>query len=183
MRILSPVIQPFARAMLDPWHDVTAGGSIGAQLVRNQPPRRAALPLQQALQQALGRFGIAPRLDDLVEDIAILIDGSPEPVLSVANGDHGLVEMPNIAPARPLAFEAAGVIRPELQRPPADGLIEDEDAALKQHLLNQPQAQWEPEIEPYRVRDDLGWKAMAFVADGLGHAGPSTRLALIRGLM
>jgi hypothetical protein len=27
--------------------------------------------------------------------------------------------------------------------------------------------------------DDLGWKAMTFVADGLGHASPYTRLAFI----
>jgi hypothetical protein len=27
--------------------------------------------------------------------------------------------------------------------------------------------------------NDLGWKAMAFVADGLAHAGPSTPLDLI----
>jgi hypothetical protein len=31
--------------------------------------------------------------------------------------------------------------------------------------------------------DDLGWKAMALVADGFGHATPSTRLPLILGLM
>jgi hypothetical protein len=33
------------------------------------------------------------------------------------------------------------------------------------------------------MSDDLGWKAMALVADGLAHAGPSTRLALMPELM
>jgi hypothetical protein len=39
-----------------------------------------------------------------------------------------------------------------------------------QHLLDHPQAQWEPEVKPNRVGDDLRWKSVAFVADGLVHA-------------
>jgi hypothetical protein len=169
--------------MLNRRHDLAPGGSIGAQLVGDHPPRRIALLLQQTLQQAFRRFGIAPRLDDFVEDVAILIHGPPESVLLAGNGDHNLVELPDVATARLLAFEAAGESRPELQRPSPDRFIGDENAALEQHLLNQPQAQWEPEVEPYRVSDDLGWKAMAFVANGLDHAGSSTRLAFILGLM
>ena len=114
-------------------------------------------------------------LDDLIEHIAVLIDSPPEPVLLAGDGDHDLVEMPNVAAAWRLAPETAGVRRPELQRPAADRLIGDDDAALEQHLLDQPQAQREPEVQPDRMGDDLGWKAMAFVADGLAHAGPSTR--------
>jgi hypothetical protein len=33
------------------------------------------------------------------------------------------------------------------------------------------------------MSDDLGREAMTLVADGLAHAGPSTRLPLILGLM
>jgi hypothetical protein len=84
--------------------------------------------------------------------------------------------------SRRLAPETARVRRPELQRPPADRLIGHEDTALEQHLLNQAQAEWEPEIEPDRMGDDLGWKPVAFVADGLAHAGPSTPLDLMSGL-
>jgi hypothetical protein len=62
-------------------------------------------------------------LDDLIQHIAILIHGPPEPVLPAGNADDHLVKVPNIAPVRPLAFEAAGVVWPELQRPPANSLI------------------------------------------------------------
>jgi hypothetical protein len=37
------------RAMVDPWHDLAAGRSVGAELVGDHPPRRTALLLQQAL--------------------------------------------------------------------------------------------------------------------------------------
>jgi hypothetical protein len=99
-------------------------------------------------------------------------------MLPSSNGNHNLVEVPNITAAWPPASEAAGVVWPELQGPPANGLIGHDDAALEQHLFDQPQAQRESEIEPNRMSDDLGWKAMTFVADGLGHASLSTRLAL-----
>ena len=81
------------------WRDLTAGSSIGAEFVGDHASWRAALLLQQALQQAFGRFGIAPRLDDFVEDIAVLVDGSPEPVLLARNRDYDLVKMPDVMPA------------------------------------------------------------------------------------
>src|SRR5688572_28250671 len=123
MRVLRPVIETLMRTMLNRRHDLAPGGSIGAQLVRDHPPRGTALLLQQTPQQAFGRFGVAPRLDDLVEDIAIPIDGSPQPVLLAGNGDHDLVQMPDVARAWLLAPEAAGVLRPELHRPPTNGFI------------------------------------------------------------
>jgi hypothetical protein len=69
------------RTVLHRWHDLAVGGSVGTEFVGDHPSRRAALLLQKASQQALGRRGVAPCLDDLVEYIAILVDGSPEPVL------------------------------------------------------------------------------------------------------
>jgi hypothetical protein len=140
--------------------------------------RLKPLLLQQALQQAFRRFHIAPRLDDLIEDIAVLVNSPPQPVLLACDRDHDLVQMPDVAAAWRLAFEAAGVIQTKLQRPAADRLIGHDNAALEQHLLDQPQAQWEPEIEPDSVSDDLRWERVALVADGLAHASRSIRLAL-----
>ena len=146
--------------------------------------RRGGQPCfrKSRFSKRLAALVLRRRLDDLIEHIAILIHGPPEPVLLAGNGDHDLVQVPDVAAAWRLAPEAASVSRPELQRPPADGLIGDEDAALEQHLLDQPQAQRKPEVQPDRMGDDLRRKAMAFVADGLAHAGPSTPLALISGL-
>jgi hypothetical protein len=59
----------------------------------------------------------------------------------------------------------------------------DDDTTLEQHLLDQPQAQWETEVQPDRMSDDQGREPMAFVAYGIGHARLSTRLALIPELM
>jgi hypothetical protein len=182
MRIFCPIVDPFVGAVLDIWHDLTLGGSIRAELVGDHPPGWAALLAQKTPQQAFGRLGVTAGLDNLIEHIAILIHRPPQPVLLARDRNHDFVEMPDIAMVWSLAPEAASVRRPELQRPPADRLIGHDDAALEQHLLDQPQAQRKPEVQPDRIGDDLRRKAMAFVADRLAHAGSSTPLDPLAGL-
>lgn len=46
----------------------------------------------------------------------------------------------------------------ELQRPLPHDLVTDDDAARGQHLLDHAQAQWETEMQPSCVADDLGRK-------------------------
>ncbi len=168
--------------MFDRWHDLAPSGGIGAELVGDHPPRRSALLLQQAPQQALGGLGITPALNDLVKDISVLVDDPPQPVLLAHDGDHDLVEVPNVMAARRFALEAAGVRWPELQRLAADRLVRDDNPALEQHLLDQPKAQWEPEVQSNRMGDDLRWEAMALVANGFDHANPSTHRLTMFGL-
>ncbi len=179
MRSLRSVIQPFVRAVFDCRHDLAPGNCVGAELVSDHASGWAALFLQEAGQQAFRRFSVASALENFVEHIVILIDSPPELVLLAQDRDHDFVEMPDVTTAWRLAPEAASVSRPELQRPSADGLVGDEDAALEQHLLNQPQAQREPEVQPDRMGDDLWWEAMALVADRLAHVSQSTRLAVM----
>jgi hypothetical protein len=119
VRIPRPIVETFVRAMFDHRHHLTSRGCVGAELVGNHPPRPAALLLQQAPQQALGRLGVTPALDDLIEDISVLIDGPPEPVLLAGDRDHDLVEVPDVRAARCLALEAVGVTRADLSEPTA----------------------------------------------------------------
>ena len=97
VRILCPVVEALVRAMLDRRHVRTPGGGIGAELVGDHASGRTALLLEKAPQQALCRLGIASRLHNFIEDIAVLIDGAPEPVLLAADADDDLVEVPDVA--------------------------------------------------------------------------------------
>src|SRR3954471_1485863 len=96
MRILRPVVKPLVRAVFDVLHDLTPGGSIRAELVGDQPSWRAALLAQETPQQALGRFGITPRLDDLIEHLPVQITRPPQPVFLARDCDHDFVEMPDV---------------------------------------------------------------------------------------
>ena len=150
MRILCPIVEPFVRAVFDVWHNLALGGCVGAALIGDHPSWRAALLPQEAPQQALGCRGISAGLHDLIKDVSILVNRPPEPVLLASDGDYDLIQMPDVAAAWRLALETASVIRPELQRPPANRLIGDNDAALQEHLLDQPQAQRKPKVQPDR---------------------------------
>ncbi len=131
MRILRPIVEPLVRAVFDVWHDLALGSRVGAELVGDHSSWRAALFPQEAPQQALGCRGIAAPLHDLIKDVSVLVNSPPKPVLLAGNGDYDLVEVPDVAAARRLAPETTSVRGPELQRPPADSLIGDEDTALQ----------------------------------------------------
>jgi hypothetical protein len=130
-----------------------SGGGIRAQFIGDHPSRWAALLSQVTGQQAHDRLGVAAPLDDAIEHIPILIHGAPQPVRLAGNRDHDPIEMPYVARAWRPAPEAASIIWPELLAPSTDCLLGDDDTALEQHLLDQPQARWEP---------------VAFTADRLG---------------
>jgi hypothetical protein len=54
------------------------------------------------------------------------------------------------------AFGAVACIgRPEFLSPSPDGFIRDNDPALQQQFLDQPQAKGKSEIQPDRMGDDL----------------------------
>jgi hypothetical protein len=115
MRILRPIIKPLVRAVFDFWHDLTVGGSVGAELVGDHSPGWAALLPQQPFQQTLGCLGVASILDNLIEHIAVLINRPTQPVFLARDRDHDLVEVPDIAAARPLAPEAAAYSGPNVR--------------------------------------------------------------------
>jgi len=70
--------------VFDRWHEVTFGRTIGAEFVGDDPLGWHALLLQQPEQQSPCSPGVAPALNDFIENVAVLIDGTPKPVLSAA---------------------------------------------------------------------------------------------------
>lgn len=93
MGIFCPVIQAFVRSMFDAWHDVALCCAIGSQFIGDHDARRNALGRQKLSHQTFGSLGVAAALHQHVENEAILINRSPQPVLLCANGDDDLIEM------------------------------------------------------------------------------------------
>src|SRR4051794_33931525 len=67
--------------VLDRGHDLTLGGAVAGQLVRDHDTRDPALLFQQLAQQALGGLLVPPALDENVEHDPILVNSPPQPVL------------------------------------------------------------------------------------------------------
>jgi hypothetical protein len=124
--------------------------------------------MEKALQQSLGGLGVAANLNDIVENVAVLVDRAPEIALLAVDVDRDddLIEMPAVMPAGLLALQAASVIGAEFHGPATDGFIGENYPALEQHLLYKTQAEWKSEVETDGVGDDLGREAMALVAHG-----------------
>src|SRR5690349_16305694 len=77
--------------------------------------------------------------------------------------------MPLVAgPGQPSADDV-GELLAELERPLADRLVADLNAAEREHLLHHPKAQGKAKVQPHRVADPLRREAVAGV-EGLGRA-------------
>ena len=90
---------------------------VGAQLVGDQQFRHEALLLEQFAHQPQRRPTVTSALDQHVENLALVIDGTPEihPLTGDAH-DH-LVQMPVVARPRATLAQPSRDRGTELQRP------------------------------------------------------------------
>jgi hypothetical protein len=166
VRVLRPVVETLVLPVLNAGRDLLLRGLIASQLICDQDPWWAALPLQQLSEQAFGGPFVPPALHQDVEHDAVLVHRAPQPVLLAGDLGDDLIQMPLVACARQPTADPIGDVLAELQRPLSYGLVADDDAACGQHLLDHAQAEREAEIQPNRVADDLGRKPVAGVAGG-----------------
>ncbi len=85
--------------MDDGRHDAPMRRRIASQLVGDQPPRHATLPLQQLAEESFGGFPITARLDENIDHVTILINRTPKILPLTLNGDEHLVQVPRVAQA------------------------------------------------------------------------------------
>jgi len=156
-------------------HDLPMRHRVTAELVGDQHPIRRALPLEEFAEEPRGGRGVPARLDQDVEDVAVLIDGRPQLLPTAVDRQEHLVEMPPVAGSGSAAAQPAGVLRPELDTPLPDRLVADDHAADQHELLDLTEAQREAVIQPYAVRDDLHRIPVALVRH-LAHAIPLRRI-------
>ncbi len=99
------------------------------------------MAFQQLAKKAFGSSAVATRLDEDVDDVAILIDGTPEILPLSLDRDEDLVQVPRVSQASLSALESTGVFRPEFDAPKSDRFIGNRNAALSQQILNISKAQ------------------------------------------
>ena len=97
------------RAIGDGRHDRSVRSPVAAQLVGDQAHGLTLLALQQLAEKACGRPAVATRLDKDIEDVAILIDGTPEIAPLSLDGDKDLVQVPSVAQPALSTLEPASV--------------------------------------------------------------------------
>ncbi len=85
MRDFGPVVRTASGVVNHRRHGASPRRAVARQLVGDQSPRFAALAFQQLAKEAFGRTPIAPRLDEDIDDISVLVNSAPE-ILPLALG-------------------------------------------------------------------------------------------------
>ena len=103
------------RTVSDGRHDRSVCSPVAAQLVGDQPPRLTLLALQQLAEKACGSPAVATRLDEDIDDVAILIDGTPEIVSPSLDSDEDLVQVPDVAQSTLSTLEPRAYSEPNVR--------------------------------------------------------------------
>src|SRR3954452_20181359 len=167
MRVFGPIILAQALLMTRSQPKLTAGAPVGRQPIGHDDGRSVALLPKQLAHEPDGCGSVPARLHEGVQDLALTIDGSPQPQAFAPDHDSHFVEMPPGAWLGTKPTEVARESWPELENPAPNCLVGHIEAALGQELFHVAVAQGEPEIQPNRASDDLGWELMTGIGDGL----------------
>jgi hypothetical protein len=87
MRVLCPIVQVAAFAVLDVRQKLTLRHAIALQLVRDKNARHILQTLQQPLEETPRGPGVAAALHQDIEDDAVLIDSTPQIMLFALDPD------------------------------------------------------------------------------------------------
>src|SRR5262245_5687901 len=121
---------------------------VAFELVRDEYPRHIRQPLQQLAEKLLCRLLITTALDENIQDVAILIDRSPQIMPLPLDRQEDLVQMPLVARAGTPATQLIGIGLAELPAPLADGLVGHDHATDEQKFFHIAVAETEAKVEP-----------------------------------
>jgi len=143
------------------------GSAVGAQLVGRHPRRREALFAEQLVHQLDGRRPVATTLDQDLEDLALVVDGTrprymclPAIRTTISSRCQRSLGLSRTAPSQSPTDR-----RSEFEHPTANAFVGEVKATLGKHLLDIAIAQGEAKVQPCGVLDDDRRKAMPAIGD------------------
>src|ERR1700732_4185211 len=136
MRILRPIVFSQALLMVAGKPEMLEGSAVGAQLVGRHSRRREALLAEQLAHQLDGRRPVSTALDQDLEDLALVVDGTPQIHALARDPDDHFVEMPAIARSRTAPPQTPRDRPPEFAHPPPRELVGDVEPTLGKQLLD-----------------------------------------------
>ena len=103
--------------------DGSAGSTIALQLVGDDPQRFLALTTQQSTKESLGCRLVAVRLQQNIDNIPVLIHGTPKILLPAVDPDEEFVQIPGITETTLLLLQTSGIVVSEFPAPSPDGFF------------------------------------------------------------
>jgi hypothetical protein len=163
MRNLGPIVGILLGIVGNTRQDRSSGSTIAFQLVGNDPEWLLALTAQQSAREPLGCTLIAARLQQNIDDITILIHGTPKILLLAVDSDEKFVQIPGITEASLFTLKASGIVGSEFPAPLTDGFVRNNDSAFGQKIFHITEAQTEAMIDPYGIADDFRRETVSVV--------------------
>jgi hypothetical protein len=117
-------------------------------------------------------------LHQQIENLAFIVDGSPQPKRPTRNHHGHLVEMPSRRRLWASTAQFSGETRPELQDPRSHRFVGDIQPTLGEQIFDVAIAERETHIEPNGVPDNRRRKPVAGKRDHHPPSYPANRDAL-----
>ena len=115
---------------------------------------------QHFTKEANGSLLISSLLNQDVNSIPVLVNGTVDIVTLTTDTHKDLVHEPGVSAASSLAAQSIRIPGPKLVAPAADRLIGNYDTALRQYIFDITTTRTETVIEPDYVLNDNWRKAM-----------------------
>jgi hypothetical protein len=155
MRVLGAIVEIPRLPVGHRPHELAVSNPVAGQFVGHQHARHIPQALEQFTEEPLGCFGVSPRLHQHVQDVAVLVDCTPQVTGDAVDLHEDLIKVPLVAEAGAAPAQLVGVGLPELGTPAPDRLITHHDTTYKHQLLDLTKAQREPKVQPHAMVDDL----------------------------
>ena len=155
MRILGPIVLPSPALMAAFNPEIAGRRAVGPQVIRDQPIRNESIFLQELAHQFQRCVLVSLRLDQHIETLGLGVDSAPEIDHSPIDFQIDLVQMPRGARLWAALSQTGSDRRSEVIDPASNGLVGDRDPALSEQVFDVSKAQRKPDVEPYRLVNDL----------------------------
>ena len=123
VRDFGPVVFILAGSMGDGWEDLSVSRQIASELVGNELPGRPLLVLQYLAKEALSGSPVSMARDQDIEDITVLVNGSPKLMALTADGDEHFVHVPDIAESTLSSPQSTSIRWSKLSVPGSNGFV------------------------------------------------------------
>ncbi len=108
---------------------------------------------------------VAFGLNQHVEDLALSVDGPPKVDHAAVDFQIDLVQMPSRVRLQATLSQVGRDRRAEIVQSTPNCLVGHRLSAFRRQIFDVAQAEGEPEVEPYRLANDLGREPVSGIAD------------------
>ena len=166
MRVLRTVVEVAVLAMLHARQDLSLGGPIAFEFIRDDHPWNVLTALEELAEELLSSVLVPSPLHQDVEHHAVLVHRPPQIVPLLVNRDEYFIQVLLITRPGTPPTQLIGVLLAKLTTPFANSFVRDGYTTDEQDLFHIAVAERKAEIEPDGVANDLSGEAMMFVRIG-----------------